>query len=176
MKQLKFLLLILLAITFASCYSINDPCLPEQEIRVYYLNFVKFTVRSSFDNKFSHLVYYETTECTVGDTIGLSCGIYDGIGTYWINLPESVTATITSSKGDIEFVKLFDNPNVGYLAPVPPPPRNYIDYTNYLPEPSIEHTIINELVSNSQDGDILTAEIRGKNQTLRATLTVKRGE
>ena len=166
-EKILLLWLFITTISFFSCGDVNEPdhnvgTLPEQNIEVFYLNFVKISVNSTFDNKFNQLSYYETTEYAIGDTIGLQCGIYDGIGTYWENLPESIAVKITSSKGAVEFTQLISNTYLTFYPAVYPPfPHNYF-------------THMNRFVLNSQYGDTLTAEIRGKNQTLRATLTVKK--
>ena len=175
-KIILFLWLFIAMVAFFSCGDVNEPdhnfdTLPEQDIDIDHLSFVKVSVRklNYGYGDFMWISRFPITECTLGDTIGLSCGIYalrDGMRTYEDeDLPKSVTVKITSFAGNIEFVKLFDNPYVSYSMEFPPPSRNYVSRYSKL-----KYTITNKMALNSQDRDLLTAEIKGKNQTVKATL------
>ena len=165
---------------------VTDPNIAEQSTEIAYFNFVKVCKVSSYDGKFEAFHNYSIIECVVGDTIGLECGLRD-----WSSLPKLVTARITSSKSDVEFVKLFDHPYVGYLDIYPPPPRNFIihipneDMYHNLPEGflsfnnnlrlqiKLECNPKDGILSVSPDGDILIAEIKSKGKTLEAILDVR---
>jgi hypothetical protein len=193
LKQNKiFLLWLFIAmLIFFSCGDVADPSIAEQSTEITDFKFVKVRKVSSYDGKFEAFHHYPITECVVGDTIGLGCGIgWDPIH-HWSNLPESVTARITTSKGDVEFVKLFEHPYVGYLDVYPPPPRNFIvhipneDMYHNLPEGflsfnnnlrlqiTLECNPKDGILSVSPDGDVLRAEIKNKGKTLKAILDVR---
>ena len=184
-----FLLWLFIAVfTFFSCGDVANSDI-NLATDIAYFNFVKVCKVSSYDGKFEAFHHYSInsiTEYVVGDTIGLECGIRD-----WSNLPESVTARITTSKGDVEFVKLFDHPYVGYFDVYPHPPRNFIVHipnedmyhnlqegflsfnNNLRLQITLECNPKDGILSVSPDGDILTAEIKSKCKTLKAILDVR---
>jgi len=89
------------------------------------------------------------------------CGLYDNMGTYWHNLPESVIVRVTTSRKDISFIKLFDDLNRTYEDTWTPSPRRYNS-----------HIII---LNNKfyQDGNVITAEIKKGREIQRITLNVR---
>jgi len=164
MNKLKmpFLWAIFTAIVFFSCGDIVDPDIsiyniPENDCDIRVISFQK--VYSYFHNQisFGEII----NECKNGDTIALTCGLYDNMGTYWDNLPESVISRVITSRGDITFVKLFDKPNTTYTDEWPPPQRRYNSYIIILNNKSY------------RDGDVITAEIKDKNKILKTILNVR---
>ena len=121
MKKVFLLCLFLLIAIFSSCNKAGDPVDPVNPSlpnEIPYFKFVKVTIHPSY--------YYlpsteYITEWMVGNTIGLSCGIYP------YELPESLNVKITTFGGDIEFIELFENLNVWY-AQGGIVPRQYISY------------------------------------------------
>ena len=179
-QKLFLICLVLTAIIFLSCGDINTP---ENKSGISDASFAK-VYHYKTDELF---VSYPINEYIVGDTMSLICYI-DETNTAWQKLPESITARITTSKGDVEFIQLFENPNMGYLMIYPPPPRQYIAYLlneemypdlpqqlslSHIPiKLETEPVLRNGILSISPYGDMLTAEIRHNNQTIGTTLNI----
>ena len=109
-----FLLCLFLSIgAFFSCGDAVGTDINENDIEIVTLLFFKIHNNDEFNLPSTS---WEIIDCMVGDTIGLMCGLPD-----WNNLPEFVTARITTSGGDIEFVKLLNDPLASYFMSVPPP-------------------------------------------------------
>ena len=166
LKQKKILLLwiFLSMVIFSSCDDVvktdinlySRHPLPKQNIEIIKMSFAKVYIYPyywmSWDDEFK-----------IGDTIALTCNIYDAEGT-WYNLPKSVTARTTKSREsvtDVGFIELFENHYVGYAAIVPHPPFLYNSNFIILSSKSF------------RSGDVLTAEINAKNKILKTTLTIK---
>jgi len=176
MNKLKmpFLWVIFTAVVFFSCGDAVDPDIglyniPENDCDLRNIEFVKIYTYYNDWYWFSRTSPYKVrmnyaediNDCKIGDTIALECCLYDNMGTYWYNLPESVIVRVTTSRNDISFIKLFDDPHRGYEDSWPPPARRYYS-----------HIII---LNNKyyRDGDILTVEIKDKNKILKTTLNIR---
>jgi hypothetical protein len=181
---------IFIAVTFFSCY---DYSVGTQGYKVEEntLSFIKFNLVSYSKEWINTTIIggrIEINECMVGDTIGLTCmvGYSVASGIY----PESVTAIISTSRGDMEFIELLDTPDIAYLAIVrPPSPHLYSAYLPNedmypnLPEPFLlshipikyesKSKVRNGILSVSPDGDIITAEIINGCQSQKTILTVR---
>jgi len=175
MQKIKMPLLwaIFTAVAFFSCGDVTDPDIspyniPENDCEVKYIGFAKvyvfysdwllrnspYKVRMGFGESIN--------DCKIGDTVTLVCDLYDNTGTYsWEYFPESVIVRVTTSRGDISFIKLFVNFNISYSDELPPAPRRYNSHTIILNNRSY------------RNGDILTAEIKDKNKILKTTLNIK---
>ena len=170
-KKIFLLWLFLAIVGFLSCGDINDVIdfdlylLPEQNIEVHYLYFVKFHFGSNFN---SPALSGSITECMVGDSVALVCGIYGGKGA-WDNFPISVVARLNTSKEKVRSVKLYERNNVTYSGELPPPPRQHIIYF-----PGVtSYNQYKETFLITQNTDVITATIKAKNQTLKATLNIR---
>ena len=114
----------------------------------------------------------------IGDTISLMCNVWPGY------TAESITARITTLKGDKEFLELFYNPYLLYIQSY-----QYIAYLlnedmypNLIEQLLLSHIPIrfesnpevnNKILSVSPDGDVIKAEIKNKNQTQIAILNIR---
>jgi hypothetical protein len=177
------------AVAFFSCYDATVDDDLDYKVVENSLSFVKCDVNSFFYN----YIYIITVsrintinECMVGDTICLICGVdYSDSGI----LPESVTARITTSRGDIEYIELLDAPDGFYFHVLPSPPHQYVAYLPNedmypnLPEPFLlshipikyesEFEVKNGILSVSPDGDVITAEIINGCQSQKTILNVR---
>jgi hypothetical protein len=189
--------LFLTVATFFSCGNAVEPDLnnypiPEYNLEIPYFALEK-VVRFSIDidgEVFETFGSYQTTECVVGDTLVLCGGIEGYDHGHNKSIPKSVIARLTTSKGDIEYVKIGVNVNGYNTSEFPPPPWGYFAYL--LPErmytrlpkeisrfPNLRTKITskciprNGILSISPDGDIITAEIITKNKILTTTLNVR---
>ena len=123
------------------------------------------------DPDFVWFGFYPCTECTIGDTIMLMCGVENG---NWNTEDLSgipIIAKVTTSHNDTENFLLTRNEDVGYLLPVPHPPRVYTVFIPYIK--STPDGLTNSIIKISPEGDILTAEIKYLNQKLITTLRIK---
>ena len=145
-KKISILCLFLSIATFFSCGDVIDTsldALPESNTEITYLCFVKISIEPYYKMP----LYEEITECMIGDTIGLACGVD------WLNRPKSVTARISTLRRVIGFVKLFEDDNAYYLDGAP---CRYVAH-----------------IATFQDENVLTAEIKTKDTILQTTLNVR---
>ena len=193
-KKINILCLFLSIATFFSCGNATEPDInnypiPEYDIEIAYLHFKKVIVERDilYGKIVEYVNSYPITECVVGDTLAFSCGIED----YWLKdgMPKSIIARITTSKGDIELVKLIENTDIGYSGEWPLPcnfitylptermykklPKQFLHYHNLQTKITSKCNPRNGILSISPDGDILTAEIITKNKILTTTLNVR---
>jgi hypothetical protein len=192
MKIIMLLLwAIFIAVTFFSCYDATVDDDLDYKVVDNTLSFVNCYLKNHSNQWINTTIIGELitiNECMVGDTIGLTCYV-DFSYRRDIPPPESVTARITTSKGDVEFIEFLDRPGVAYIAIVPHPPHQYVAYLPNedmypnLPEPFlISHIPIryeskpevrNGILSVSPDGDVIIAEIIEGCQHQKTKLNVR---
>ena len=177
-KKIFLLWLFLAVVAFLSCGDITDPDIHTINNMIKDFSFMKVDIDSHSNMPVRNL----TDDCLASDIFGLFCHIMDSP-----TLLDSATVKITTSKGDVEFAQLSMDPFLAYLAVARPQWRRY---TSYIPNddmypnapyfflPNLRVRITSEInqrdgvLSIFPDGDILTATIKGKNQTLQATLNI----
>ena len=179
LKIIFLLCLFLSAVSFLSCGDINNTKIQNYPY-ITYPSFAKVYHYQTTDCFF----FYPTNECVMGDTMGLTCHIYDTIDTNW-----PIIAKITTLGGDEEFIKLFENHDAAYIGIVPCG-LEYIAYflnedmCSDLPQKLLLSSHIpirfeskpelqNGILSISPDGDVLMAEINYKNQTKKVILNIR---
>jgi hypothetical protein len=166
-KIIFFLCLFLSAGVFFSCGDVNNPNVDLYPLEEQNINICSFYFGKIFVNGSPNAM--EITECMPGDTIGLFCLIYDGNGTYQDNLPNSVIAKITTSEGT-GFITLrhYTEKGMGTGGEVIPPP---LFYGARIAE--LKYSTRSGLLSFFKHEKVITAEMKGKNQTLKTTLTIR---
>jgi hypothetical protein len=132
------------------------------------------------------------TECIAGDTIGLICYVKNSSVGGYIHSDEQqpVIVRITSQKGkDAEYIKLVDDPYLGYITVFPNPAHQFIGYLPYedmysdMPPQFLVSNLPIKFTSKSEadngileispDGDILTAEVQNNVSKHKVILNVK---
>jgi hypothetical protein len=132
------------------------------------------------------------TECIIGDTIGLICYVKNSsVGGYIdSDKQQPVIVKISSQKRkDIEYIKLVDDPYLGYIAIFPNPAHQFIGYLPYenmysdmsyqffLSNLPIKVTstskVGNGILEISPDGDMLTAEVQNNVSKDKVILSIK---
>ena len=168
-KKIILLWLLLSMVAFLSCGDINDVIdfdlylLQEQNVEISHLDFVKFYCHPGSNYPlFGEII----TECMVGDSIALVCSIY-GVGNNALdNYPTLIIARLNTSKGKVRSVKLSNRIGTYTVPPFP--------YSICFPEvPFYNRYNRHKEASITQNTDVITAIVKGKNQTLTTTLNIR---
>ena len=195
MKKTMFICFILFAtmFIFLSCSNTDngiDPSIPPNDNAMIVdkfeiMNFSFAKIKNSWHR-------YPVTECIANDTIGLMCSVSNSsfAGYLRSDKQEPVIVKITSERSqDVEYIKLVDDPYIGYILVFPNPPHQFIGYLPredmYLDMPpqflvsnlpitfSTNSYAVNGILEISPYGDALTAEVQNNAEKHKATLVIK---
>ena len=184
MKKIFLICLFLLIAVFPSCNNTDDPVeiptnpnLPTDTIDIpdIILSDLMFAKVVLLGNKPDLPLGFTLkpcteSECVIGDTIILMCGVKNG---NWDkdNLSGVPIIAKVSTSDETENFLLTLNQDIGYLLYYPHPTECYTAFIPYIQ--SIADGRTNSVIRVNPKGDILTAEIKYLNQKLTTTLRMK---
>ena len=110
------------------------------------------------------------SECVIGDTIMLMCGVTNGD---WDtdNLSGVPIVAKVSTLAETKNFSLTPNQDVGYILDYPYPTKCYTAFIPYIQ--SETDGLTNSVIKVNPKGDILTAEVKYLDKKLSATLKIK---